>query len=662
MTQIDQLSVNTLRVHAIEAVDQANSGHPGLPLGAAPMAWALWAYEMNHTSQNPAWLNRDRFVLSAGHGSALLYALLHLFDYGISGEDLAQFRQLGSKTPGHPEYREVPGVETTTGPLGAGISTAVGMAMAEARLAAMVNKEDLDLIDHYTFVLCGDGDLMEGVSGEASSLAGTLGLNKLIVLYDSNHITIEGKTDLAFTEDARKRYEAYGWQTLLVEDGNDLEAIREAIKEAKAEKDRPSFIEIKTQIGFASPLEGEASVHGSPLGRERTEITKKNLAYPDLAPFEVAPEVKDHMEEILAQKKAAYEAWLEKEAAYKEKYPQDYARLEAQMSLDKKDLAFMDQEAYWKRVDKDMATRASSHQVLQRISKEIPYLFGGSADLGPSNKSTMDDKDSFSKTTREGANIHFGVREHAMGAIINGIYLHGGFYSYGATFLVFSDYLKPQLRLSALMHLPVTYIFTHDSIGVGEDGPTHQPVDQLTMLRAIPNFVTFRPADSMEVLAGWYVSMHAKYSPLALILSRQTLPELAGSSKEAIRGGYILEKEKTDLDLILMASGSEVALALEAKKSLEEEGYGVRLVSMPSMELFDAQSCKYKNTVLPKSCRKRLALEAGNSLAWHRWLGLEGQVLSMDEFGASGPAKEVFDHFGFSLENVVKKAKDLLKD
>ena len=660
MNHNEQFAVNTLRALSIDQIDAANSGHPGLPLGAAPMAWALWANTLNFDPKDHLWPNRDRFILSAGHGSALLYSLFHLFGLGLDAEDLKNFRQLDSKTPGHPEYGHTAGVETTTGPLGAGISTAVGFAMAETRLAAIYNEPGYDFIDHYTYVLCGDGDLMEGVSNEASSIAGTLELGKLIVLYDSNNITIEGNTELSFKEDIAARYRALGWQVLTVEDGTDVEAITRAVESAKQEKIKPTLIEIKTAIGYGSPLEGSAGVHGSPLGEEKNQATREKLGY-DVPPFAVADEVKALVDEKLEEKRKVYDAWKELEEKYKEAFPQKYDAFLASYDTKKQDLSFMDEEAYWAPFEKDMATRASSHEVLQRVAAGMGNLFGGSADLGPSNKSDMKGEGQYSVDNRPGGNINFGVREHAMGAIVNGIYLHGGFRSYGATFLVFSDYLKPQLRLAALMGIPTAYIFTHDSIGVGEDGPTHQPIEHLAMLRSIPNMITFRPADSTEVAAAWYVAMHSESKPVSMIYTRQTLPELEGSSKDALKGGYVLKKEANALDLIFIATGSEVQLALESAEALEKEGHGVRVVSMPSQELFDEQPEDYKEAVLPSAMRNRISVEAATTMGWYKYIGLDGLAIGMHSFGASGKASEVFKRFGLTTEAVTEEAKAYLK-
>lgn len=654
---IDEKSINTLRVLSVEAIEKANSGHPGLPMGAAPMAYTIWS-NMRHNPQNPNWFNRDRFILSAGHGSALLYSLLHIFDYGVEIEDLKNFRQLGSKTPGHPEYGDTVGVESTTGPLGQGISTAVGMAMAEAHLAAKFNKEDNKIIDHNTFVLVGDGDLMEGISYEATSLAGNLGLGKLIVLYDSNSITIEGGTDLAFTEDIKSRFEGLGWDYSKVEDGNDIKDIEEKIKAAKEVSDKPSIIEVITEIGYgSSAVQGKSAAHGSPLGKENIEEMKKNLSWEEEGSFIVPEDVKEHMSNKV-QSLAEYEnAWNEQWNDYKAKYPELAKKLQAWINKDL-DLDFLESEEFYE-FDKGYSTREASGIVINRLAEKLDNLFGGSADLAPSNKTNMDKRESFTKDNYSGSNIHFGIREHAMGAALNGIALHGGLISYAGTFLVFSDYIKPAIRLSALMKLPVTYVLTHDSIGVGEDGPTHQPIEHLAMLRSIPNFVTFRPADSRETAAGWKVAITSKDRPVGLILSRQGLPLLDGSGDDARKGAYIIKEEKNEIDIILLASGSEVSLAIEAAEKLEEQSIGTRVVSMPSWELFEEQSEEYKEKVLPSDKRKRLAIEAAGELGWYKYIGLDGDIIAMTSFGASGPGNELFDKFGFTVDNIVDKALNL---
>lgn len=659
-SKIDTMSVNAIRVLAADAVQKANSGHPGLPLGSAAMAYELWAKHMNHNPKNPQWANRDRFILSGGHGSTLLYSLLHLFGYGLTTDDLAQFRQMDSLTPGHPEYRHTAGVEATTGPLGAGMGMAVGMAMAEAHLAAVFNKEGFPVVDHYTYALGGDGCMMEGISSEAFSLAGTLGLSKLIVLYDSNKISIEGSTDIAFTENVQKRMEAFGFQTITVEDGNDLEAIGKAIEEAKADTARPSFITVKTQIGYGCPAkQGKASAHGEPLGADNVAALKENLEWPSQEPFYVPEEVYDNYKKISEGKAEAEEKWNTLFADYCEKYPDMKDLWEQYHDEDAAEKAY-DCEEFWAYEDKPDATRSLSGKQIQKIKELLPNLIGGAADLAPSTKTYMNDKGDFSKDNYAGRNLHFGVRELAMTAIGNGLMLHGGLRAFVSTFFVFSDYTKPMARLSAIMGVPLTYVFTHDSIGVGEDGPTHEPIEQLAMLRSLPNFHVFRPADATETAAAWYSAITSKRTPTALVLTRQNLPQLAGSSKEALKGGYILEdSEKETPDAIIIASGSEVELAVGAKAELAKEGIDVRVVSMPSMDVFEEQSDEYKESVLPKSVRKRVAVEALSDFGWGKYVGLDGAYVTMHGFGASAPAKQLFEKFGFNVENVVKAVKSL---
>lgn len=661
---INQKAVNALRILSADQVQKANSGHPGLPLGAAPIAYSLWANNMNHNPKNPNWENRDRFILSAGHGSSLLYSLLHMFGYGdLSIDDLKNFRQFGSLTPGHPEYKHTAGVESTTGPLGAGVSTAVGMAMAEAHLAAKFNKDGYPLVDHYTYALTGDGCLMEGIAYEALSLAGTLKLDKLIVLYDSNKITIEGDTDVAFTEDVAARFEAFGFQVQVVADGNDLEAIDAAIAKAKADKERPSLIICKTQIGYGCPAKvGKASAHGEPLGEENVAELRKFLGWENQTAFEVDAEIYDHYKALAQEGAKKEEAWKAMFAEYADKYPQE-AKLWDEYFAKPDVSKIMDSEAYWAHEDKAMATRAVSGEIINKLKDIYPNLVGGSADLSPSNKTEMKGQGFFSASDRSGRNIHFGVREMAMTAITNGIYLHGGLNPYCATFFVFSDFMKPMIRLSALMGLPVTFVLTHDSIGVGEDGPTHEPIEQLAMLRSIPNLNVFRPADYTETAAAWASAIGSEATPTAIVLTRQNLPQLEGSSKEAFKGGYVLAEaaNKDKIDLIIMASGSEVELALGAKLELEKEGKSVRVVSIPCMDIFEAQSPEYIESVLPAAVRTRLAVEAANPMPWYKYVGLDGDVVAMTTFGASAPAKVLFEHFGFSLANVVEKAKALVK-
>ena len=646
---IENKAVNTIRMLSVDQIENANSGHPGLPLGAAPMAYSLFKNHLVRDSKDLDWKNRDRFILSAGHGSALLYSLFYLFDYGLSLDDLKNFRQLDSKTPGHPEFGHTKGVEATTGPLGQGIAMAVGMAIAEEKLAALYNKEDLKLVDHYTYALVGDGCLMEGISNEASSLAGTLKLNKLIVLYDSNKISIEGSTDLAFSENVRQRYEALGWDTFLVEDGNNLEEINEKIEEAK-KSERPALIEVKTKIGYGSPREDSAKAHGEPLGKEDRKSTRKFFELPD-EDFYISEDVKEHFKNLVEEntRKANEKKKIEEE--YKKKYPQEYEDYLKSFKREKKELL---EESYYDSFTKDMATRAISGEVLNKIAKDNIHIFGGSADLGPSNKTMLKGEEYFSAENRSGRNLTFGVRENAMGAITNGMLLHGGLRTYAATFLVFSDYLKPTIRLAALMNIPNVYIFTHDSIGVGEDGPTHEPIEHLAMLRSIPGVIVLRPADGRETAAALNLAFNSKNTPIVLALSRQNLPQLENSSREVNKGAYIIKKEEGELEKIVIATGSEVSLALEAAEGLK----GVRVVSMPSMELFDAQSSEYKEKILPSNITKRISLEALSSFGWHKYIGMKGMAISIDTFGASGKGSEVFERFGFTKENIKRKIQE----
>lgn len=653
----DQLSINTIRVLSADAVQKANSGHPGLPLGAAPMAYTLWGKVMNHNPRNPKWDNRDRFVLSAGHGSAMIYSLLHLFDYGVSIEDLKNFRQLDSKTPGHPEYGHTVGVETTTGPLGQGISTAVGMAMAEAHLAAKFNRDDYKIVDHYTYVIAGDGDMMEGIGYEATSLAGTLGLGKLIVLYDSNSITIEGGTDLAFRENVTERFKAQGWETLEVKDGNNIEDIYAKLQQAKENLSQPTMIKITTEIGYGSPShQGKASAHGAPLGPEDLKGLKEYFAWEE-EDFVVPAVVKDHMKDLINKGEESFKEWENTFEEYRKDYPELAKEYESWMKMELP-TDYLESEDFWA-FDKDISTRQASGVMVNRIAEKVGNFMGGSADLAPSNMTYMNEREDFSAENYGGSNIRFGVREHAMAAVVNGLQLHGGIRPYGGTFFIFSDYMKPAMRLSALMNLPVTYVLTHDSIGVGEDGPTHQPIEQLAMLRSTPNFMIYRPADARETAAGWYTALTSKDRPVGLALTRQNLPLLEGTGKNALKGGYILKKEKGDLDMILLASGSEVQLIYEAADKLAEKGINARVVSMPSWELFEEQDDSYKEEVLPRSVRKRLAVEAGRDLGWHKYVGLDGKVIAMEGFGASAPANLLFEKFGFTVENVVEEALKL---
>lgn len=651
---IDQLTVNTLRFLSVEAIQKAKSGHPGLPMGAAPAAYALWAKNMKISPADSKWADRDRFVLSAGHGSALLYSLLHVFGYKVSIDDLKKFRQLDSITPGHPEYELTDGVEMSSGPLGQGIAGAVGMAIAETYLAAQFNKPGYDIVDHYTYAMCGDGCLMEGVASEAASLAGTLKLGKLILLYDCNNITIEGDTQTSFTEDVLMRYRAYGWQVLEVNDGNDVDAIDSAIKIAKRETEKPTIIKVNTKIGFGAPnKQGKASAHGEPLGDEEIVLAKENLGWEYNETFYVPKEVKEHIDEITAEGAKQKKAWEDMFAAYGKEFPELAEKWNVWHS-DKLPVDLLDDEDYWT-YEGDIATRASSEKVLNKLSKLVPNLIGGSADLAPSNKSVMKDREYYSPENRTGSNMHFGIREFAMTVIASGMYLHGGLRPYIAGFFVFSDYMKAGLRMSALMQLPVISIFTHDSIGVGEDGPTHQPIEQLAALRSIPNYTVFRPCDSRETAAAWCAALTRTSSPTGIILSRQNLPLLDGTGKDALKGAYILKDSKKKVpDVLLMATGSEVELIYKAWDILQEKNIDARVISMPSWEIFEGQPAEYKESVIPSAVRKRVAVEAASDFGWHRYVGLDGDVISMLGYGASAPAGKLFEKYGFTVENVVE--------
>ena len=657
---IENMSVNAIRVLAADAVQKANSGHPGLPLGAAAIGYELWANHMNHNPKNPNWENRDRFVLSGGHGSTLLYSLLHLFGYGLTLEDMKSFRQWESKTPGHPEYGVTTGVEASTGPLGAGMAMAVGMAMAETHLAAKFNKEGYPVVDHYTYVLGGDGCMMEGINYEAFSLAGTLKLNKLIVLYDSNKISIEGNTDIAFTEDVPARFRAMGFQVLEVKDGNDLAEIGRAIEEAKANKEQPSFIKINTKIGFGSPKEGSADVHGAPLGADNVIAMKKKLGWPSEEPFFVPNEVYENYKvkaESLAKKEEEWNALFKE---YCEKFPEMKA-LWDEFKDENRALNLLDDDDFWSYDDKADATRNLSGKVLNKLSEKLPTLFGGSADLAPSNKSYVNGAGDYSAENYAGRNVHFGVRELAMTGIGNGLVL-SGLKAYVSTFFVFSDYVKPMARLASLMEIPLTFVLTHDSIGVGEDGPTHEPIEQLAEFRAMPNFNVFRPADATETIAAWYSAVTSGKTPTALVLTRQNLPQLVGSSKEALKGGYIVaDSAKETPDAIIIASGSEVSLSIEAKEVLAKERIDVRVVSMPCMDIFERQSDEYKEKILPKVVRARVAVEALSEFGWGKYVGLDGKTVCIDRFGASAPADVLFKEFGFTVENVVNAVKEVVE-
>ena len=656
MEDIRQLTINAIRVLSAEAIEKAKSGHPGMPLGAAPIGYAAFT-NMTFNPKDTAFDNRDRFVLSAGHASMLDYALYYLFGFGLTKEDIMNFRQLGARTAGHPEYGVCPGVETSTGPLGQGIANAVGMAIAENYLAEKFNREGYPVVDHYTYALCGDGCMQEGIENEAASLAGALKLGKLIVLYDDNDITIEGSTDITFTEDVGKRHEAMGWQVIKVKDANDVAAINRAIKKAKAETEKPSLIIVKSTIGYGSPLAGKASCHGSPLGADNLAALKKTLSWA-CEPFEVPEEVFKHCKKFGAKGKRAEKAWKEMFKEYSEKYPE---LAKEYVSWKKRELPDLENiEELWQ-FEKDDASRGYGSTVLNKLAKYVPNLIGGSADLAPANKSNIKSRGNYEADVKDGSNMHFGIREHAMAAICNGMYLHGGLIPYCATFAVFSDYMKNAMRMSALMEIPVIYILTHDSIGVGEDGPTHQPIEQLTGLRATPHMRVYRPADGRETAAAWIAALKGK-DPACLFLSRQTLPMLEGTGKNAFKGGYILcDSDKKVPDVILIATGSEVNLAVSAKALLKEEGIDARVVSMPCTEDFDAQPEKYKESVLPSAVRARVAIEAGSPLCWYKYVGLDGKILGMESFGASAPAGQLFKKFGFTPENVAEAAKEVCK-
>ncbi|SDI03301.1 transketolase [Proteiniclasticum ruminis] len=660
----DALTINAIRALSIDAIEKANSGHPGLPLGAAPFAYVLWAKNMMHNPKNPTWFNRDRFVLSAGHGSALLYSMLHMAGYGLSMEELKNFRQWGSKTPGHPEYGHTVGVEATTGPLGQGIGMAVGMAMAESHLAAKYNRDGYDVVNHYTYALCGDGDLMEGVSHEASSLAAHLKLGRLILLYDSNDISLDGDLHKSFSESVKERYEAYGWHYLRVDDANNLEAVDEAIKEAKKVEDKPTIIEIKSIIGMGAPNQGTSKVHGAPLGKEGVKITKEFFQY-NHEEFTVPQEAYDtfqgHIEEYGV---AGNKVWDELFEGYKNAYPELAKELEDAISGKLPEDFTTDLPSY--AAGKGVATRNASGEAINYFAKKLPSLFGGSADLAGSNKTTINGAGDFSAENRSGRNIWFGVREFAMGTMMNGMHLHGGLRVFGGTFFVFSDYVRPAVRLSALMGLPVVYVFTHDSVAVGEDGPTHEPIEHLPSFRAMPNLTVLRPADGNETYAAWKVALESESTPTILALSRQNLTTMPLPMEEVVegvkRGAYIASpSEKEVSDVLLIATGSEVPLAYEAQQELKKEGIDAAVVSMPSWDLFEKQDKAYKEKVLNPSVKKRLAMELSNPLGWERYVGDEGKILGIDTFGASAPGELVMEKFGFNVPNVVSMVKDLLK-
>lgn len=662
--QIEQLAINTIRTLSIDAIEKANSGHPGLPMGAAPMAYTLWTKHMHHNPSNPKWFNRDRFVLSAGHGSMLLYSLLHLSGYDLPMEEIKNFRQWGSKTPGHPEYGYTVGVEATTGPLGQGIGMAVGMAMAEKHLSATYNRPDFPVIDHYTYALCGDGDLMEGVAAEAISLAGHLQLNKLIVLYDSNDISLDGDLNMAFTENIQKRFESYGWNYIRVEDGNNVGQISKAIDEAKTNEGGPTIIEVKTVIGYGSPnRSGKADAHGMPLGEDEMKLTKEYYKWTFEEDFHVPEDVystfKKSIEELGVKSE---KEWNDLFDRYAEAHPELFSQLNAainnELTENLSNLPTYEAGA-------SIATRSASGDAINAIAKTVPSLFGGSADLAGSNKTTIKGAGDFLPGNPEGRNIWFGVREFAMGTALNGMALHGGLNVFGGTFFVFSDYVRPAIRLSALMELPVTYVFTHDSIAVGEDGPTHEPIEHLSSLRAMPMLTVIRPADGNETSAAWEIAVQSKDRPTVLVLSRQNLqvlPTTGELAKEGVRkGAYTVSPAKGEVaEAILIATGSEVNLAVDAQKQLLSEGIDVAVVSMPSWDLFDKQDDQYKESVLPKAVKKRLSIEMGSTLGWHKYIGDEGEAMGIDQFGASAPGAKVIAEYGFTVDNVMNKVKTML--
>lgn len=661
MQTIDQVAVNTLRFLSIDEVEKAKSGHPGFPLGTAPLMYTVWDRFMNYNPKDPNWFNRDRFILSPGHGSALYYAMLHLAGYDVSIEQLKNFRQWGSITPGHPEYGVTPGVDASTGPLGHGFAMGVGFAIAETMLAAKYNKPGFEVVNHYTYGLTSDGDQMEGVASEAASLAGTLGLGKLIYLYDDNHITIEGDTEIAFREDVGKRFEAYGWQVLRVADSEDIDALENAIKEAKADTEHPSLIIVRTHIGYGSPKQDNASCHGEPLGAEGVAKTKEAADWPVGQSFYVPVTVRKHFDDKLAacvEKQAAWEALL---ADYKVVYPELGKELEERIKGDVL-VSRSDLEAVFSDIE-GISTREAGGEVLQKLSMQLPQLVGGSADLGPSNKTVMKTCGYYSKDDRTGRNIHFGVREHAMGKALNGIALHGGFIPFGGTFLVFADFMRPAVRMAALMGLRSIFVFTHDSIAVGEDGPTHQPVEHVMSLRVIPNLCVIRPADALETAMAWQTACLNQHKPTALLLSRQKLPVLhkyaAVIHDNAGKGAYVLDAGQGEAKAVIIATGSEVHLALEAQAKLAEEGICVSVVSMPSWDMFEMQSEEYKKSVLPEALPK-VAVEAGVTLGWSRYTGSEDNVIGINKFGASAPGGTVMKEYGFTAENVAAKVKSLL--
>lgn len=666
--KIDDLSIATVRTLSIDAIEKANSGHPGMPMGSAPMGYQLFAKSMNHNPSNPTWVNRDRFVLSAGHGSMLLYSLLHLSGYDLPMEEIKQFRQWGSKTPGHPEFGHTAGVDATTGPLGQGIAMAVGMAIAEAHTASVYNKGDYKLIDHYTYAICGDGDLMEGVSHEAASMAGHMQLGKLIMLYDSNDITLDGEASLSFSESVQKRFEGYGWQVLRVEDGNDLDAIAKAIEDAKIDTGRPTLIEVKTIIGYGSPNKqgkgGHAGPHGSPLGSDEVKLTKEFYEWVHEENFFVPDEVREHFAKVKEKGELTNKIWDDQFEKFQNENPELAAQFLTAFNADlpigwDKDLP------KYTTADKDLSTRVASGKALNGVVQNVPQLFGGSADLESSTMTHLNDITVFTPQDRAGRNIYYGVREFGMAGAMNGIALHGGIKVFGGTFFVFTDYLRPAIRLASLMKLPVTYVLTHDSIAVGEDGPTHEPIEQLASIRIIPGLTVIRPADGNETSAAWAYSLQNKENPVALVLTRQNLPILEGTvegaSEGVARGAYVVSDAKDGKPAAqIIATGSEVQLAVKAQAKLAEEGIQVRVISMPSWDLFEKQDKAYKDSVLLPEVKARLAVEMASPFGWERYVGDQGAILGIDTFGASAPGGKVMEEYGFTPDNVVAKVKALL--
>ncbi|MCI0859307.1 MAG: transketolase [Chloroflexi bacterium] len=660
--KLDDLCINTIRFLSIDAVQQANSGHPGAPMGAAPMAYVLWDRFLKHNPTDPQWPDRDRFILSAGHASALLYSLLHLTGYDLPLDELKRFRQLGSKTPGHPEYGLAPGVEVTTGPLGQGFANGVGMAIAERWLAHHFNRPGHEIIDHYVYALVSDGDLQEGVASEAASLAGTLRLGKLIYFYDDNGISIEGNTDISFTENVALRFQAYGWHTVGSIDGRDLEAVDSAIREAQAEDTRPSLIVCRTVIGYGSPNKaGTGEVHGAALGVEEVQLTREQLGWDYQEPFTLPQEALAHFRQALERGKKRQEAWQTRLEAYRSAYPAVAAQLEEAWQGDPPQGWDQGLAELFSAGDRPVATRVASGRVMNVISEQVPFFAGGSADLAPSTMTILNNREHFSSEEYRGNNFHFGVREHAMGAVANGMAVHGGMIPYTATFLIFSDYMRPPIRLAAIMGLRVAFVFTHDSIGLGEDGPTHQPIEQLLALRAIPNIVVLRPADATETVQAWKAALERRAGPTVLVLGRQSLPVLDrteyADAAGVLKGGYVLWQASDQPDVILIGTGSEVHIALDAGKLLQEQGIMARVVSMPSWELFDSQSGEYRESVLPAKLRARVSIEAGTPLGWERYVGTDGVAIGLSHFGASAPAADLYRHFGLTAERVVQEAE-----